>query len=409
MPGCLDRRLALDYLSDSVSDEIAEETEAHVQTCSRCETLLAGLAEGGMSQKLRLALAMPTAPPLPDSLRRLLPFPLGNVEPPAPGTAPEIPGYDSLRELGRGGTGVVYLARDSQLGRLVALKVILAGLHASREELARFRSEAMLISRLRHPNLVRVLHVGEHEGLPFCAMEYVEGGSLRERLSAGPLPAIEAAALTASLAEALQTVHAAGIVHRDLKPENVLLTVDGAPRIADFGLARDLQDEDRPTLTRTSQVVGTPRYMAPEQAAGRDERNGPGVDIHALGAILYELLTGLPPFRAPTLAQTLAQVVAQVPTAPRRLDPRVPIDLDTVCVKCLEKAPARRYESAGALAEDLRRFLDGRPVLARPVGPVERVWRTCARRPLIAGLAIALGLVVITLAVGGPIVAARQT
>jgi tetratricopeptide (TPR) repeat protein len=306
----------------------------------------------------------------------------------------DLPGYEVLGELGRGGMGVVYKARHLALNRLVALKMILAGVHAGPQQTARFRAEAEAVARLKHPNIVQVYEIGEHHGLPYLSLEFVDGGSLDRRLNGTPLPPRTAAELLEPLARAIHAAHTHGIVHRDLKPGNVLLEraesgpADlGIPKVADFGLAKDLGAD---VQTATGNVVGTPSYMAPEQAEGRSRDIGPPADVHALGAILYETLTGRPPFKGATLVDTLEQVRTQEPVPPSRLQPKVPRDLETICLKCLRKEPARRYASAAALADDLRRFLDDRPILARPVGRVERLRRWCRRNPVVAGLSAAL-------------------
>ena len=288
-------------------------------------------------------------------------------ERPQPGAAPEltVPGYEILEELGRGGMGVVYKARQVSLRRLVALKMIRSGAHAGPQELERFRAEAEAAARLRHPNIVQIYEVGDQSGLPFFSLEYVDGGSLARRLAGTPLPAREAAALVEVLARAVHAAHGRGIAHRDLKPANVLLdwrseetpdrrdpaieqqttvVAKAVPKITDFGLAKRL-DEDS-GQTRSGAVLGTPSYMAPEQAAGRTREMGLLVDVYALGAILYETLTGRPPFRAATALETLEQVRSQEPVPPSRLQPKVPRDLETVCLKCLEKEPKKRYPSA---------------------------------------------------------------
>jgi WD40 repeat protein/tRNA A-37 threonylcarbamoyl transferase component Bud32 len=301
------------------------------------------------------------------------------------------PGYEIVRELGRGGMGVVYLARDLALHRLVALKVIRAGELAADQERQRFSAEGRAAARLQHGSVVQVFHVGEHAGLPFVVLEYVEGQSLKQRLQGQPLPAAEAARLVLALCAGVQHAHEAGIIHRDLKPSNVLLDRQGRPKVADFGLAKAL-DADA-GQTQTGQVLGTPSYMPPEQAAGRSDA-GALVDVYALGAILYECLTGRPPFRGATVRETLEQVRTREPVAPRSLNPGVPRDLETICLKCLEKSPERRYASVQALAEDLQRYLEGRPILARPVGWLERSSRWVRRNPLVATLA---GLVVVLL------------
>jgi serine/threonine protein kinase len=295
---------------------------------------------------------------------------------------PSVPGYEILAELGRGGMGVVYKARQTGLDRLVALKLIRDGALAGPQERARFRIEAEAAARVRHPNVVQVYEVGEHQGLPYFAMELVEGGSLDRHLAGRPQPAPQAAELARTLALAVQHAHAQNVVHRDLKPANVLIG-DGPPaarqpKITDFGLAKRL-DSDSTSWTQTGAVLGTAGYMAPEQAAGRAGEVGPAADVYALGAVLYELLTGRPPFRADTWARTVEQVLHDEPVPPTRSHPGVPRELETVCLKCLEKEPGRRYASAQALADDLDRFLDGRPVAAVPISEEERLARLAAR------------------------------
>jgi WD40 repeat protein len=333
------------------------------------------------------------------------------------------PGYEILGEIGRGGMGVVYKARQVSLKRLVALKMLLAGAHGRPEELDRFRAEAEAIARLQHPNIVQVHEVGEHQGRPFLALEYVAGGSLDRLLAGAPQPAEEAARLVELLARAMHAAHARGIVHRDLKPANVLLAriedrgsrIEGSahdgdprpsildprssiPKIADFGLAKLL---DTPSgQTRSGAVMGTPSYMAPEQALGKGRDVGPAADLYALGAILYELLTGRPPFRGATTLETLRQVASDDPVPPRRLQPSVPRDLETVCLKCLHKDPARRYGSALDLAEDLRRFLAHEPIRARPAGWIERAGKWVRRRPAAAALLATAVVAALTLTLG---------
>jgi eukaryotic-like serine/threonine-protein kinase len=275
---------------------------------------------------------------------------------------PDLQGYAVVRELGRGGMGVVYLAKHLRFDRLVALKMTLAGEHASANQTERFLGEARAVARFQHPNIVQIHEIGEHNGLPYFSLEYVDGGNLSARIKSAPPSDIEAARLLELLAHTVHYAHGRGIVHRDLKPANILLTSAGIPKIADFGLAKVISDESG--VTHSGALVGTPTYMAPEQAAGRIKEVGPAIDIHALGAILYELLTGRPPFRGETVAETLRQVEEQSPQPPHVHNPRADRALEAICLKCLEKSPADRYASAGALAEDLAAYIRGDPVQA---------------------------------------------
>jgi WD40 repeat protein/tRNA A-37 threonylcarbamoyl transferase component Bud32 len=308
-----------------------------------------------------------------------------------------VPGYEIIGELGQGGMGVVYRARQVKAGRIVALKMILSGRHAGAEQRARFRTEVEAIARLQHPNIVQVYEVGEHAGQPFFSMEFCAGGSLDGKLTGAPLRPREAAALVEQLARAMHVAHQKGIVHRDLKPANVLLAEDGTPKVSDFGLARKLEEASR---TVTGAVLGTPSYMAPEQARGRGHEIGPACDVYALGAILYACLTGRPPFRAATPLETVQQVCGQEPVAPRSLNRQVPLDLGTVCQKCLEKEPHRRYASALDLADDLRRFLAGEPVRARPPSALRLAAHWLRRHP-VTGVAILAGLLLASSALVG--------
>ena len=326
---------------------------------------------------------------------------------PATGPAPEkltlegdaVPGYDLLGELGRGGMGVVYKARDQKLKRTVALKMILSGTHASDEDMQRFQIEAEAVAKLQHPNIVQIFEVAEHEGRPYIALEFADGGSLDQKIAGTPQNASEAAELVETLARAMQQAHENDIIHRDLKPANILLTAEGEPRITDFGLAKRLDEDSQ--QTKSGAVMGTPSYMAPEQAAGTSATLGPAADTYALGAILYHLLTGRPPFQAETQLDTIMQVISEEPVAPRKLNSSLPVDLETICLKCLQKDVHRRYESAEALANDLRRFQADEPIHARPVSVVTRGLKWAKRRPAAAGMLGISAAALVALLTGG--------
>jgi WD40 repeat protein/tRNA A-37 threonylcarbamoyl transferase component Bud32 len=297
-----------------------------------------------------------------------------------------ISGYELLDEIGRGGMGVVYKARQIALDRVVALKMVLSGVRAGSDELARFHAEAQAAANLRHPHIVAVYEVGEHQGQHYFSMDYIEGESLAELARRQPLSATQAAECLRKVALAIQFAHDRGVVHRDLKPSNILIDAAGEPHVTDFGLAKRIEPGSE--LTATGTVLGTPSYMPPEQALGRHDLIGPASDVYALGATLYDLLTGRPPFRGETPVETLRQVVDADPVPPRLLNPGVPRDLETVCLKCLEKDPQRRYASPEVLAEELGRFLNGEPIAARPVSSLERGWRWARRYPARAGLLV---------------------
>ncbi len=307
------------------------------------------------------------------------------------------PEYEILESLGCGGMGVVFRAHHYRLKRSVAVKMIVTDGRSPNDARSRFWTEAEAIARLQHPHIVQIHEVGVE--IPYFVLEYVAGGNLCQRLDGRPRPARETAQLIEKLARAIQHAHEQGIIHRDLKPANVLLTLDGEPKITDFGLAKLLDANDH--QTRSGALLGTPSYMAPEQASGNGKEIGPATDIYALGAILYEMLAGRPPFRGLTTIHTLQQVRSDEPVSPRRLQPTVPRDLETICLKALAKAPAARYPCAAALADDLRRFLAGTAILARPAGPVIRLIRWCRRNPFKAAAAfsaaaLTLGLFIFT-------------
>ncbi len=294
--------------------------------------------------------------------------------------------YEILHQIGKGGMGVVYKARHRRLGRLAAIKVLRTGKLASGEEVARFAAEAQAAAQLDHPGIVPVFEVGEHEGQHFLALAFIEGESLSRRVQDGPLEPSEAARIVELAARAVQFSHEHGVIHRDLKPANILIAADGQPKVTDFGLAKLL---DRDTgLTQTGQILGTPAYMPPEQAGESGAAVGPLADVYSLGATLYCLLTGRPPFQAATVVETLQQVIQQEPVPPRALNAAIPVDLETICLKTLQKEPAKRYASAAALADDLHRFQTGHPIVARPVTATERAVRWCRREPVKAGLVV---------------------
>ena len=353
--------------------------EDHVESCEPCQAFLQRLVDLGP----RVAHGAAARLPAPESI-------------------PVIPDLTVERELGRGSMGVVYLARQESLQRLVALKILCLGPDTDSRERERWRREARAASRAPHPNAVQVFQVGESAGWLYLVFEYVPGGTLKDRLKE-PLPPAVAARLLNDLARAVGHFHRSGVLHLDLKPSNILLdgeTDSGwervTPKVADFGISR-LRNEPGATTGSRDGPLGTPDYMAPEQAAARRALLGPACDIYALGAILYHTLSGRPPFQAASVVETLDQVRGQEPVPPRRLNPSIPRDLDTVCLKCLQKDPRRRYESAEALADDLRRWREGRSITARPASALEHAWRWCRRRPAIAALA---SILMLTLAAG---------
>jgi WD40 repeat protein/tRNA A-37 threonylcarbamoyl transferase component Bud32 len=426
------------FLAGQVPEARRRAIERHVEGCPACQQALEGLTRNRDAEGWRrLCQAPPEARALTDSdfLRRLRESPpppetTSGTEPDAPegtsspGSNPPgepagfsaeweeraagqalavahrlvVPGYEILGVLGRGGMGIVYKARHVRLKRLVALKMALAGPHAGAAEQARFVAEAEAVARLQHPHIVQIHEIGEEGGRPYCALEYVAGGTLAQKLDGTPLPARIVAQLAEVLARAVHYAHRRGIVHRDLKPANVFLTPEGTPKIGDFGLAKRL--EVAPGPTRPGAVMGTPSYMAPEQATGKSREIGPAADVYSLGAILYELLTGRPPFKGETELETLQQVAWVEPVPPRRLQPRVPRDLETVCLTCLHKEPRKRYPTAQALAEDLARFLTHRPIRARRTSFGELAWRWCRHNPALAAVsALAVAALVAVLVV----------
>ncbi len=392
MSHCPDRNLLERLLADRLDDAELGGVENHVRDCASCQQTLEELtADTVWRSELREEISVllddveheGVGDPLAATFDATADGPAVATEGTA-GNVPVVPGYEISGVLGRGGMGVVYAARHVRLNRQCALKMILAGAHAGRDDVARFITEAEAIARLEHPSIVQIRHIGDVDGLPFLELEYLSGGSLDSQLDGLPWPAARAARLAEQVAMGIAEAHRQGVVHRDLKPSNVLLAADGTPKVGDFGLAKMLDSQS--ALTQSESVMGSPSYMAPEQASGRGKQAGPAVDVYAVGAILYELLTGRPPFRGASVLETLEQVKATEPVAPSRLVPGVPRDIETVCLKCLQKEPAKRYETAQQLGDDLRRFLDSRPILARRTGAAERLGRWCLRNPMIASL-----------------------
>jgi serine/threonine protein kinase len=429
-------------LADALTTAERDALARHVEGCGTCRDKLASLTGAPDTEMWRRAEAPPRGSEAEEGLvRRLKQMPwwqAPTIEVPMAEPAghssdaeirgplaavgsdrPVVPGYELLGELGRGGMGVVYKARQLGLQRTVALKMLHIGTQADPKVLARFRAEAAAIARLQHPNIVQIYDVGEAAGRPYFVLEFVAGGSLAQHLRGTPLPVRPSAQLVETLARAVHAAHATGVIHRDLKPANILVQETGvgseatpglppggaqfsllaphsfSPKIADFGLAKLAGGDGEASVLRgptvTGELLGTPNYMAPEQAMVPRQPVGPAADVYALGAILYELLTGRPPFKGQTPFATVLQVLHTEPVPVTNLQPNVPRDLETICLKCLRKDPRKRYGSALELAEDIQRFLQGEPIRARPVMAVEKLWRWVRRHPLPAGL-LAAGL-----------------
>jgi WD40 repeat protein/tRNA A-37 threonylcarbamoyl transferase component Bud32 len=393
-----------------------QSVKRHLSTCEVCQTQFLSkhtqatlpTIDGKPSSDTHKTVAQqqrPAAPPINAQETLAEPSAIAltssDIEP-----LPSFGDYELLSEVARGGMGVVYRARQRKLNRIVALKMILAGQFASSQDVKRFYSEAEAAAKLDHPGIVPIYEVGEFAGQHFFSMGFVDGQSLAAKVAKGPLPPREAAELMHSIAHAIAFAHSQGVIHRDLKPANVLLDKHGAPRITDFGLAKNLENESG--LTQSGSVMGTPSYMPPEQASGNVADVGQLADVYSMGAMLYCLLTGRPPFQAATPVDTLMQVMTAEPVSPRRLNSQVPLDLATICLKCLEKSSSRRYSSASDFAAELQRYLQGESIQARPISMPAKAWRWCGRHPSAAALMFTVGCLLLTLLISVPYAYLRE-
>ena len=360
-------------------------SEPPAKPCPRCGTVLPPDAPGGVCPRCAFAGALESKAGDHDTQF----LSLHDIPPPGQKVA-YVGDYELLEVIARGGMGVVYRARQVSLNRVVALKMLLGGVHAGDDFKRRFRQEAEMAAKLQHPNIVPIYEVGEHEGQPYFSMEYVAGETLAQKVRARPLPAKEAAAYVRTVAEAVHYAHQQGVLHRDLKPSNILLGPDDRPRVSDFGLARQMDGDS--SLTLSGEALGTPGYLPPEQVSVKHGTIGPASDVYGLGAVLYHLLTARPPFAAGTPHETMQQVLQTDPAPPRTLNPAIPCDLETICLKCLEKEPHHRYVTAQSLAEDVGRWLRGEPILAKPVPALERTAKWVRRHPAVSLLIATLAL-----------------
>lgn len=413
---CPPHELLDQFLAEQLTPSREDDLESHLQSCRDCQERLEQLvANVDATPPLRVNAHAPLSSEFAQRLHDSLSDSLSSSRHEDDAAIPELPGYELLEMVGRGGSSLVFQARDQKFQRIVAVKVLREKADAADRE--RFSREAKALASLRHPNITRAHDVGEADGRKFLVMEFVPGGSLGRYIGGLPQEPLAAARVVRQLAEAMQTAHDAGFVHRDLKPTNVLLDAHFGqgetsgldrfvPKVTDLGVVKDLSRDDG--FTQTRDCLGTPSYMAPEQVKGSSQSVDCRTDVYALGAILYELLTGRPPFRAGSPLDTMLQVKHDEPVTPSRFHPKLPRDLETICLKCLEKEPARRYQTAQLLADDLERVLQGKSIHARRTGWSGRAWRWGRRNPGWATAGLIALFLLLALAIGGPLLAKRE-
>ena len=397
---CPSEAILVSLLDESIDDEISAEVDTHVSQCNDCMKKLAKLSQSGDTVSImNVDHSTDVSDWNQDRIARIAEIAECRLlsEP----TVPVIPGYEIESIVARGGMGIVFKAKQLQANRNVAIKMILRGNFAHPEEVRRFLNEAQAAAQLDHPNIVPIYDVGTHQGQQYFSMKFIDGTSLKEKLHAGPLENREAATIILRVSRAIEHGHQHGILHRDLKPANVMLDDENWPYVADFGLAKQLaSNAEHSEITSTGQILGSPSFMSPEQATGSNAAVDEATDIYSLGATLYNTLTGRPPFQAATVLDTMQQVLSDPPIDLCKLNRAVDLDLETICLKCLQKEPSNRYRNVNALQQELQRYLDGKPILARPVSRVERTFRWCRRNPLtstlIAGILTSLILGITT-------------